>query len=94
MAPRKFHFISAVHSLYYVDEPESAVSFLYDQLEDGGKLLIVMQDGKKDVILLQTLKPVKLLDWRNIARCLYRLRASKLLKLPNCPIVTYIKSFS
>ncbi|XP_072013514.1 histamine N-methyltransferase-like isoform X2 [Amphiura filiformis] len=41
---RKFHFISAVHSLYYPDDPQMAVSYLYDLLEDGGKLLIVMQD--------------------------------------------------
>ena len=44
--PCKFHFISAIHSLYYVDDPQMAVDYLYNLLEDGGKLLIVMQDGK------------------------------------------------
>lgn len=37
----KYHFISAVHSLYYADDVEDTQTWLYDQLEEGGMLLII-----------------------------------------------------
>ena len=44
--PQRFDFISAVHCLYYVHDAVDAVKFLYDNLADGGVLLIFMQDSK------------------------------------------------
>ncbi|XP_070553908.1 histamine N-methyltransferase A-like [Ptychodera flava] len=37
-----YHFISAVNSLYYVDDYRARLHFLYDCLEDGGVMLIIM----------------------------------------------------
>ncbi|XP_072017845.1 histamine N-methyltransferase-like [Amphiura filiformis] len=37
----KYHFISAIHSLYYVDDMEDSLKWLYEQLEDGGMMLII-----------------------------------------------------
>ncbi|XP_072024607.1 histamine N-methyltransferase B-like [Amphiura filiformis] len=37
----KYHFISSIHSLYYVDDMEDTVKWLYEQLEDGGMMLII-----------------------------------------------------
>ncbi|XP_072024614.1 histamine N-methyltransferase B-like [Amphiura filiformis] len=38
----KYHFISAIHSLYFVDaDMEDTVKWLYEQLEDGGMMLII-----------------------------------------------------
>ncbi|XP_072044375.1 histamine N-methyltransferase-like [Amphiura filiformis] len=42
----KYHFISAIHSLFYMTNPEETLGFLYDQLEDNGILLIVMASEK------------------------------------------------
>ncbi|XP_072177887.1 histamine N-methyltransferase-like [Diadema setosum] len=42
---KRFHFIHAIHSLYYMDELERAISELYWALEEGGIMLIsVMPD--------------------------------------------------
>ncbi|XP_033628191.1 histamine N-methyltransferase-like [Asterias rubens] len=37
----KFHFINAVHSMYYVEDLDSSLTYMYDLLEPGGKLLII-----------------------------------------------------
>ncbi|XP_070553905.1 histamine N-methyltransferase-like [Ptychodera flava] len=37
-----YHFISAIHSLYYVDDYRASLRYLYDMLEDGGVMLIVV----------------------------------------------------
>lgn len=42
----KFHFISAIHSLYYIEDIEKNVLNLIDCLEDGGILLIILTTGK------------------------------------------------
>ncbi|XP_038068304.1 histamine N-methyltransferase-like [Patiria miniata] len=39
----KFHFISAVHSMYYVDNFDSSVMYLYDLLIPGGALLVILK---------------------------------------------------
>ncbi|PIK38424.1 putative histamine N-methyltransferase A [Apostichopus japonicus] len=38
----KFHFISTIHSLYYVDDAEKAVMNMYDMLQDGGVMMIIV----------------------------------------------------
>ena len=43
---QKFHFISAMHSLYYVKSQAAAVDYLHEKLEEGGLLVIMMQDGE------------------------------------------------
>ena len=42
----KFHFISAIHSLYHVGDVESSLMYMYDLLEPGGKLLVIIMSGK------------------------------------------------
>ncbi|XP_071488254.1 histamine N-methyltransferase A-like [Diadema antillarum] len=42
-SPQQFDFISAVHSLYYVDDLRGALQFLYDSLAPGGILLITFK---------------------------------------------------
>ena len=42
----KFHFINAVHSMYYVEDLDSSLTYMYDLLEPGGKLLIITISGK------------------------------------------------
>ncbi|XP_070561801.1 histamine N-methyltransferase-like [Ptychodera flava] len=37
-----YHFISAIHSLYYVDDYRARLRYLYDLLEEGGVMLIVI----------------------------------------------------
>ncbi|XP_070553907.1 histamine N-methyltransferase-like [Ptychodera flava] len=37
-----YHFISAIHSLYYVDDYRASLRYLYDMLEDGGVMLIIV----------------------------------------------------
>ncbi|XP_022080432.1 histamine N-methyltransferase-like isoform X2 [Acanthaster planci] len=37
----KFHFVSAIHTLYYVEK--SSLMYLYDCLEPGGVLLVVLE---------------------------------------------------
>ena len=46
LEPSKYHFISAMHSLYYVDDYVSTVRYLYDCLEEGGILMIVCMASK------------------------------------------------
>ncbi|XP_071479251.1 histamine N-methyltransferase-like [Diadema antillarum] len=38
----KYHFISAIHSVYYVDDLNDTIRYLHDCLEDGGMLLIIV----------------------------------------------------
>ncbi|XP_022087937.1 histamine N-methyltransferase A-like [Acanthaster planci] len=38
----RFHFISSVHSIYYVPDLETSLKDLYDRLEPGGIMLIVV----------------------------------------------------
>ncbi|XP_072179833.1 histamine N-methyltransferase-like [Diadema setosum] len=44
-SPQPFDFISAVHSLYYVDDLRAALQFLYDNLAPGGILLTTLMKG-------------------------------------------------
>ncbi|XP_070560327.1 histamine N-methyltransferase-like [Ptychodera flava] len=37
-----YHFISAIHSLYFTDDLRARLCYLYDLLEEGGVLLIVI----------------------------------------------------
>ncbi|XP_071507454.1 histamine N-methyltransferase-like [Diadema antillarum] len=37
----KYHFISAIHSLYYVDDLNDTIRYLHDCLEEGGILLVI-----------------------------------------------------
>ena len=41
----KFHFISAIHSLYYAEDIEQSLLHLYDLLELGGMLLVIARSG-------------------------------------------------
>ena len=55
--PTKYHFISAIHSLYYAEDYADTVRYLYNCLEEGGVLLIVCVSGKfcetRDLVLYQ-----------------------------------------
>ncbi|XP_033637198.1 histamine N-methyltransferase-like [Asterias rubens] len=42
----KFHFISALHSIYYASDMQAAIKDLYGRLEDGGILLMVVISDK------------------------------------------------
>ncbi|XP_072030215.1 histamine N-methyltransferase-like [Amphiura filiformis] len=42
----KYHFISAIHSLYHMTNPEESLEFLYDQLEENGILLFALASEK------------------------------------------------
>ncbi|XP_033625518.1 histamine N-methyltransferase-like [Asterias rubens] len=42
----KFHFISAIHSLYHVGDVESSLMYMYDLLEPGGKLLVIIMSDE------------------------------------------------
>uniref|UniRef100_UPI00358EE996 uncharacterized protein n=1 Tax=Myxine glutinosa TaxID=7769 RepID=UPI00358EE996 len=42
----KYHFISAIHSLYYVEDHTDSIGYLYDCLEEGGILLIIVISGR------------------------------------------------
>ena len=44
--PRTFHFISAIHSLYYAQDHKDTIRYLYDCLEEGGILLAVLVSGE------------------------------------------------
>ena len=41
----QLHFISAVHSLYYVDDADSSLMHLYSRLEPGGIMLVIIISG-------------------------------------------------
>ena len=41
----KFHFISSVHSIYYVPDLQASLKDLYDRLESKGMMLIVAGSG-------------------------------------------------
>ena len=41
----RFHFISAVHSVYYLSDLESSLAYLYDRLEPGGVMVITLISG-------------------------------------------------
>ena len=42
----KFHFISAVHSIYHVENVDSSLMYMYDHLEVGGVMLVMTIAGK------------------------------------------------
>ena len=42
----KFHFISALHSLYYFDNLGKWLDYLYSLLDEGGLLIIFLTSGK------------------------------------------------
>ena len=44
--PAKYHFISAIHSLYYPDDYADTVKYLYNCLEEGGVLVIACMSSK------------------------------------------------
>ena len=43
----KFHFISAIHSLYYFDDLGKWLDYLYGLLEEGGLLMVMITAGKE-----------------------------------------------
>ncbi|XP_033111322.1 histamine N-methyltransferase A-like [Anneissia japonica] len=43
---QKFHHINMVDSIYYVDNVEDDILFMYDKLEKGGIMLIVVQSDQ------------------------------------------------
>ena len=43
----KFHFISAIHSLYHVEDVDSSLMYLYDLLEPGGIMISILLSGKQ-----------------------------------------------
>ncbi|XP_072043134.1 histamine N-methyltransferase-like [Amphiura filiformis] len=45
----KYHLISAIHSLYFMTNPEETLGFLYDRLEDDGILIIELASEKSIV---------------------------------------------
>lgn len=45
--PRKYHFISTIHSLYYAEDHKDTIRYLYDCLEEGGILLIIVVSGER-----------------------------------------------
>ena len=45
----KYHFISAIHSIYYINNLEEALRNLYDMLAPGGILLIAVISGTYDL---------------------------------------------
>ena len=44
---RKYHFISAIHSIYYMKDPKNTLEYLYDILEPGGILLVEVATGRQ-----------------------------------------------
>ncbi|PIK61285.1 putative histamine N-methyltransferase A [Apostichopus japonicus] len=43
--PERFHFISALHCLYHVKDPSDTIKFMYDSLESGGIMMVVLSTG-------------------------------------------------
>ena len=41
----KFHFISAIDVMYHVVDLDSSLTYLYNRLEPGGVLLVVITSG-------------------------------------------------
>lgn len=41
----KFHFISVIHSIYYVNDLDAALQLLQGMLEPGGALMITLVTG-------------------------------------------------
>ena len=46
----KFHFISAVHSVYYLNDVDKSLMFLYNRLEGGGLILLIILSGGSNLI--------------------------------------------
>ncbi|XP_066280276.1 histamine N-methyltransferase-like [Branchiostoma lanceolatum] len=44
----KFHLIHAVHVLYHVDDPYATLRDMWEQLADGGCMLVAMESDKSD----------------------------------------------
>ena len=42
----KFHFIVSVSSIYYIDDKERYIQYMYDILEDDGVLMITIMSGR------------------------------------------------
>ncbi|XP_070561800.1 histamine N-methyltransferase-like isoform X2 [Ptychodera flava] len=55
-----YHFISAIHSLYHFEDYKATLRYMYDLLEEGGVLLIVM--GAEDSGLTRLRKKVRQLE--------------------------------
>ncbi|XP_072024605.1 histamine N-methyltransferase-like [Amphiura filiformis] len=45
----KFHFIHAIHSLYHVPNVDETLGALYDRMEDGGVLLVIITSEKSGI---------------------------------------------
>ena len=43
---QKYHFISAIHSIYFLGDPEEAIKRLHSLLEQGGMILLLVTAGK------------------------------------------------
>ncbi|XP_038077605.1 histamine N-methyltransferase-like [Patiria miniata] len=43
----KFHFVHAVQSLYYVEDPDRSLMYLYNLVEPGGVLLVTLSSSEK-----------------------------------------------
>ncbi|KAJ8040150.1 Histamine N-methyltransferase [Holothuria leucospilota] len=56
VATDKFHFISAVHSLYYVDNDGRSIDYLIDLLEKDGVLFIIIQNGNNHFLCMDSLR--------------------------------------
>ncbi|XP_072030423.1 histamine N-methyltransferase-like [Amphiura filiformis] len=42
---KKYHFISLVHVIYFIGDPEEAIKNLYKMLEEGGMILLIVVTG-------------------------------------------------
>ena len=45
-ATQKYHFISAIHSIYFLGGPEEAIKRMYSLLEQGGLILLLVTSGE------------------------------------------------
>ena len=44
-----FHLMSAVHSVYYLEDLQSSLMYLYNHLTPGGMMVLVINAGKFDI---------------------------------------------
>ncbi len=59
----KYHFISLIHSIYYVNELESALKLLHGMLEPGGALLITIVTGGLNISLISLCLGIRKVDF-------------------------------
>ncbi|XP_038056921.1 histamine N-methyltransferase-like [Patiria miniata] len=52
----KFHFVHAVQSLYYVEDPDRSLMYLYNLVEPGGVLLVTINSEKSQHCLFWCLQ--------------------------------------